>query len=58
MKWIFENFKAELSSLNPEVRKKALRIAEKLMEQGGLSEDEAIKKAIAKAQEWFYDSEG
>ncbi|WP_164905169.1 hypothetical protein [Aequorivita ciconiae] len=58
MKWIFENFKAELNNLTPEVREKALKIAEKIMEKGGVSEDEAIKKGIAKAQEWLYDSEG
>lgn len=58
MEWIFENFKAELSNLTPEVRKKALTIAKKLMKKGGVSEDEAIRKAIVEAQEWLYDSEG
>ncbi len=58
MEWIFENFKAELNNLTPEVREKALKIAQKIMEKGGVSEDEAIKEAIAEAQEWLYDSEG
>ncbi len=58
MEWIFENFKTELSNLTPEVRKKALIIAKKLMKKGGVSEDEAIRKAIVEAQEWLYNSEG
>lgn len=58
MKWIFENFKGELSDLTPEVREKALKIAVKIMKNGGVSEDEAIKRGIAQAQEWLYDSEG
>lgn len=58
MEWIFENFKAQLSDLSPEVREKALKIANKLMEKGGISEDEAIKEGIAQAQEWLFDSEG
>lgn len=58
MDWIFENFKAELNNLTPEVREKALKIAKKLMKKGGLSEDEAMRKAIVQAQEWLYDSEG
>ena len=58
MDWIFENFKAELNNLTPEVRKKALEIAEKLMKKGGVSEDEAMREAIVQAQEWLYDSEG
>lgn len=58
MEWIFENFKTELDQLTPEVREKALLIANKLMEKGGSSEDEAIRKAIVEAQEWLYNSEG
>ena len=58
MEWIFENFKTELSKLTPEVREKAMIIARKLMKKGGVSEDEAMRKAIVEAQEWLYDSEG
>ncbi len=58
MNWTFENFKGTLKDLTPEVRKRALKIANKLMEKGGLSEEEAVKKGIVEAQEWFYDSEG
>ena len=58
MDWIFENFKAELNDLSPEVREKALKIAKKLMKKEGISDDEAMRKAIVEAQEWLYDSEG
>lgn len=52
MKWTFENFGADLKDLNPLVRKKALEIANQLMDEGH-TEGEAIKKAIKKAEEWF-----
>lgn len=58
MDWIFENSQAELNDLMPEVREKALEIAKRLMKKGGISEDEAMRKAIVQAQEWLYDSEG
>ena len=58
MEWIFENFKAQLNDLSLEVREKALKIANQLMEKGGISEEEAIREGIAQAQEWLYDSEG
>jgi len=58
MNWIFENFKPELDNLTPPVREKALEIAHKLMEKGGISEEKAITQAIVQAEEWFYDLEG
>lgn len=58
MNWIFDDFQPQLNELTPEVRQKALQIANKIMEKGGVSEDEAIKRAIVQAQEWLYDSEG
>jgi len=58
MEWTFENFKADLNNLTPEVKERAIEIAEKLMKKGGVSEDEAIKKGIKRAEEWFLDSEG
>ena len=58
MNWTFENFKADLDNLTPEVRKKALEIAQKLMKAGDISEDGAIKEGIKRAEEWFLDSEG
>lgn len=56
MEWTFEDFKADLKDLTPEVRKKALNLVKKLMEKEGYSKDKAIKEAIVEAQEWFFDS--
>ncbi|MCH2450821.1 MAG: hypothetical protein MK198_11855 [Gracilimonas sp.] len=58
MKWTFESFGADLKDLNPQVRKKALEIANRLMEGDDYSEGEAIKQAIKEAQEWFLDMQG
>lgn len=58
MDWTFENFKADLNDLTPEVREKALKIAKDLMKKEGISDNEAVRKAIVQAQEWLYDSEG
>ncbi len=58
MNWTFENFKADLDNLTPDVRKRAVEIAQKLKKKGDISEDEAIKEGIKRAEEWFLDSEG
>lgn len=58
MDWTFENFKAELNELTPEVQEKALEIAKRLKKEEGISDDEAMRKAIVEAQEWLLDSEG
>jgi len=58
MKWTFDNFKPKLENLSPEVREKAIEIAQELMEKGGISEERAISKAIIIAEEWFYDLGG
>lgn len=58
MEWTFENFKPELDSLEPNVRKKAMEIARKLMQQENHSEATAIKEGIARAEEWFMDIGG
>lgn len=55
---IFENFKADLDKLQPLVRNKALKIAQRLMQEENLSEKEAIEKGIAQAEEWFLDAGG
>ncbi len=55
---MFEDFKTDLDSLNPLVRKKALEIAKQLVLKENYTEKEAITKAIIKAEEWFYDLEG
>ena len=58
MDWMFEDFKTDLDSLNPAIRKKALKIANELMKEGKFTEKEAITEAIKRAEEWFYDLEG
>ena len=58
MNWTFENFKVQLENLTPEVRKRAVEIAQNIMKKGGFSEDEAMKEGIKRAEEWFFDSEG
>ena len=54
----FDNLDVKLNNLKPKVRKKALEIAKKQQEENGLSKDEAIKKGIALAEEWFYNMGG
>ncbi|MDC7999961.1 hypothetical protein POV26_02845 [Aequorivita todarodis] len=58
MNWTFRNFKPEIDKLAPQVREKAMEIANQLMEKGGISEENAIQQAIVRAEEWFYNSEG
>lgn len=58
MDWTFENFKADLEHLTPVIREKAMEIAEKLMKNGGISQEEAIRKGIKRAEEWFLNAGG
>lgn len=58
MEWKFENFQPDLNELNPQVREKALEIANELMSKGNYTEKEAIEEAIKEAEEWFLDSQG
>ena len=58
MEWTFKNFGDDLKNLNPQVRKKALEIANRLMEEGDYTKGEAMKKAVKEAQEWFLDKQG
>lgn len=58
MDWTFEDFETELKDLSQKVRLKALEIANELKRKEHYSKEKAIKEAIVKAQEWFYDSEG
>lgn len=58
MDWMFDDFKTELDSLNPTVREKALEIAQELVQKKDLSAKEALKEAIIRAEEWFYDLGG
>lgn len=58
MKWTFENIETNLDDLNPRIRNKALEIANRLMEEGGYTEEEAIDEGIKEAEEWFLDTQG
>ncbi|WP_165806008.1 hypothetical protein [Marixanthomonas spongiae] len=58
MNSMFEDFKTDLDSLSPPVRKKALEIAKRLMLKESYTQKEAIAEAIVKAEEWFYDLQG
>lgn len=49
----FENLHADLNSLNPIVKIKAIQIAKNLMTDENLPEKKAIPLAIKKAEEWF-----
>ena len=51
---MFEDFKTDLDSLNPLVRKKALEIAKQLVLKKNYTEKEAITKAIIKAEAVSY----
>ena len=55
---MFEDFKTDLDKLNPTVREKAIEIAYILIEQDDFSKEKAIKEAIVRAEEWFYDLGG
>jgi uncharacterized protein YdaT len=57
-KWTFENFHIKLNALRPDVRAKAIVIANELMRQKKCSENQAIEEGIKKAEEWFLDTEG
>lgn len=54
----FNDFDAELKDLTPEVRKKALEIAAKLISNKGYDKARALKQAIQEAESWFLDLEG
>ena len=58
MDWMFENFTKDLNRLEPIVREKVIEIGNQLMREEESSEEEAIKRGITRAEEWFYDLEG
>lgn len=51
MPWSENKYPVSMKNLTPEVRKKAVEIANALLEEG-MSEDRAIAIATAKAEEW------
>ncbi|MBX3085803.1 MAG: DUF2188 domain-containing protein [Anaerolineae bacterium] len=51
MPWSDKKYPVSMKNLTPEVRKKAVEIANALLEEG-MSEDRAIAIATAKAEAW------
>ena len=56
MPWNEEYYPRSMANLSPEVRRKAIEIANALLEEG-YEEGRAIRIAIAKAKEWAADRE-
>lgn len=54
----FMDFRVELKDLNLRVRQKALQIANHLYREGGLSKQQAIRRGIALAEEWWLNMNG
>lgn len=52
MPWSQENYPVSMKNLTPEVRGKAIEIANTLLEEKDYEEGKAIPIAIAKAEEW------
>lgn len=55
MSWTFEGFDADLDHLAPQVKAKAIEIANVLVKENGYSKEMAIVEAIKRAEEWFKD---
>jgi len=51
MPWSSDEFPASMSNLSPQVREKAIEIANALLAEG-MGEGKAIRIAIAKAKQW------
>lgn len=52
MPWTENNYPSSMKNLTPEVRNKAIEIANSLLEKEGYPEDRAIPIAIDTAEEW------
>jgi len=53
----FKAFESDLQHLKPEVKERALAIAEQLIEKG-YETQEALKEGLRRAENWFLDAEG
>lgn len=54
-----QDFPEELNDLIPKVRQKAVEIANELLEEDDkLTPRQAIKRAVALAERWYYDQAG
>ncbi|WP_198952498.1 hypothetical protein [Mucilaginibacter sp. MD40] len=58
MVWNNEHYPFEMNDLEPQVREKAIEIANKLKEERTVSELSIVPEAIKQAQEWFLNMEG
>lgn len=59
MSWTFENFEVELKDLRPEVRKKAIELANQFLAESKFPNQKgALKEGIKQAEEWFFNLEG
>lgn len=52
MPWTETRYPASMKNLPPEVREKAIEIANALLVEAGYDEGKAIRIAVAKAKEW------
>jgi uncharacterized protein YdaT len=57
-KWTSDNYPFEMNELEPQVRDKAIEIANQLKENRTVSELSIVPEAIKRAQEWFLEMEG
>jgi uncharacterized protein YdaT len=58
MPWDENNYPPEFAGLTPEVRAKAIEIANELIQRQNFDEATAIKEAIRRAEEWEMDRQG
>lgn len=58
MEWTFKDFDADLNHLVPQVKAKAIEIANTLLDKEGYSKEKAISEGIKRAEEWFMDLGG
>jgi uncharacterized protein YdaT len=55
MPWSMNNYPVSMKNLAPDVRSKAIEIANALLEEGN-DEGKAIRIGIAKARQWAHQS--
>lgn len=58
MTWTLENFPLEMQDLKPQVREKAIEIANRMKQQRTVNELAIVEQAIKEAEEWFINMEG
>ncbi|MFF5384181.1 hypothetical protein [Pedobacter suwonensis] len=58
MAWTSEHYPFEMNELTPQVREKAIEIANDLKKTKEVSELNIVEVAINRAQQWFINLEG